>query len=110
MGTIMHWIYLALAGVFEIGFTACLKMSDGFTRLWWSIAFVVSAVISFGFLNLSIAVIPLGTAYAIWTGIGAAGTAIVGMVVFNEPSTRARIVLIFALVAAVVGLKFVSAA
>ncbi len=106
----MHWIYLVLAGVFEIGFTACLKMSDGFTRLWWSIAFVVSAVVSFGFLNLSIAVIPLGTAYAIWTGIGAAGTAVVGMTLFDEPATRARIALIFLLVAAVVGLKFVSAA
>lgn len=104
----MHWIYLVLAGAFEIGFTACLKMSDGFTRLWWSIAFVVSAVISFAFLNLSIATIPLGTAYAIWTGIGAAGTAVIGMTVFNEPATRARIVLIFLLVAAVVGLKFVS--
>jgi quaternary ammonium compound-resistance protein SugE len=61
------------------------------------------------FLNLSIAVIPLGTAYAIWTGIGAAGTAVIGMIAFQEPATRARIVLISALVLAVVGLKFVSA-
>ncbi len=106
----MHWIFLVLAGVFEIGFTACLKMSDGFKRVWWTIAFVVSAVTSFAFLNLSIAAIPLGTAYAIWTGIGAAGTAVIGMTVFDEPATRARIVLIFLLVAAVVGLKFVSAA
>ena len=104
----MHWIYLVLAGVFEIGFTACLKMSDGFSRLWWTIAFLGSAIISFVFLNLAISVIPLGTAYAIWTGIGAAGTAVIGMTVFNEPATRARIVLIFLLVAAVVGLKFVS--
>ena len=106
----MHWIYLVLAGVFEIGFTACLKMSDGFSRLWWTIAFLGSAIISFVFLNLAISVIPLGTAYAIWTGIGAAGTAVIGMTVFNEPATRARIVLIFLLVAAVVGLKLVSAA
>ena len=104
----MHWIFLILAGAFEIGFTACLKMSNGFTRLWWSLAFVLFAGISFLFLNLSIAVIPLGTAYAIWTGIGAAGTAVVGMVAFQEPATRARIVLIFALVVAVVGLKMVS--
>ena len=104
----MHWIFLALAGVFEIGFTACLKMSEGFTRLWWTLAFAVSAGVSFLFLNLAIAVIPLGTAYAVWTGIGAAGTAIVGMTAFKEPGTRWRIVLIFALMAAVVGLKFVS--
>ena len=104
----MHWIYLILAGVFEIGFTACLKMSNGFTRLWWSLAFVASAGVSFMFLNLSIDVIPLGTAYAIWTGIGAAGTAVVGMIAFKEPTNAARVVLIFALVVAVVGLKFVS--
>jgi len=104
----MHWVFLGLAGVFEIGFTACLKKSDGFTRLWWSLGFVLSAGISFMFLNFSITVIPLGTAYAIWTGIGAAGTAVVGMTLFNEPASRARVVLIFALVAAVVGLKFVS--
>ena len=104
----MHWIFLALAGAFEIGFTACLKMSEGFTRLWWTLAFAVSAGVSFLFLNLAIVVIPLGTAYAIWTGIGAAGTAIVGMTAFKEPVTRWRIVLIFALIAAVVGLKFVS--
>lgn len=104
----MHWLFLVIAGAFEIGFTACLKMSNGFTQLWWTLAFAVSAAISFLFLNLAIAVIPLGTAYAIWTGIGAAGTAAVGMIVFKEPVTRARVILIVALVAAVVGLKFVS--
>jgi len=104
----VHWIFLILAGAFEIGFTACLKMSDGFTRLWWSLAFALSAGISFFLLNLAISEIPLGTAYAIWTGIGAAGTAVVGMVAFDEPAMRVRIVLISALVLAVVGLKFVS--
>ena len=104
----MHWIFLTVAGAFEIGFTACLKMSNGFTRLWWTLAFAVSAGISFVFLNLAIETVPLGTAYAIWTGIGAAGTAAVGMLVFKEPATLARVVLIFALIAAVVGLKYVS--
>ena len=104
----MHWVFLGLAGCFEICFTLCLKKSNGFTRLWWSLAFAVSAGISFLFLNFAIAVIPLGTAYAIWTGIGAAGTAVVGISLFKEPATLARMVLIFALVAAVVGLKFVS--
>jgi len=101
-------MFLTVAGVFEVGFTACLKMSNGFTRLWWTLAFAVSAGISFVFLNLAIETVPLGTAYAIWTGIGAAGTAAVGMLVFKEPATLARVVLIFALIAAVVGLKYVS--
>ena len=104
----MHWMFLGVAGAFEIGFTACLKMSEGFTRLWWTLAFVVSAAVSFLFLNLAMEGIPLGTCYAIWTGIGAAGTAVVGMLVFKEPVTVARVALIFALIAAVVGLKFVS--
>ena len=104
----VHWIYLAVAGAFEIGFTACLKMSEGFTRLWWTLAFVVSAAVSFLFLNLAMEAIPLGTSYAIWTGIGAAGTAVVGMVAFKEPVTMARIALISLLIAAVVGLKLVS--
>ena len=107
-GDPVHWIFLAVAGAFEIVFTACLKMSDGFTRLWWSLAFVAFAIFSFYFLNLAIDVVPLGTAYAIWTGVGAAGTAAVGMVFFKEPATLARGALIFALVAAVVGLKFIS--
>ena len=63
----MHWVFLGLAGAFEIGFTACLKKSERFTRLWWSLGFVLSAGVSFMFLNFSITVIPLGTAYAVWT-------------------------------------------
>ena len=79
----MHRVFLALAGAFEIGITACLEMSEGFTRLGSSVAFAASAGVSFRFLNLAIDVIPLGTAYAICTGIGAAGTASVGMAVFE---------------------------
>ena len=104
----MHWIFLILAGAFEIGFTACLKMSDGFTRLWWCLAFALSAGIGFLFLNLAIAVIPLGTAYTIWTGIGAASTAVVGIVAFGDPVTFWRIFFLAAIVAIVVGLKMVS--
>ncbi len=85
-----------------------LKKSDGFTRLWWSVGFVLSAGISFMFLNFSITVIPLGTAYAIWTGIGAAGTAVVGIVAFGDPVTSWRIFFLAAIVAIVVSLKMVS--
>ena len=106
----MHWILLVIAGLFEIAFTSALKMSEGFTKLWPSLAFVGLAVISFAFLNLAIDVIPLGTAYAIWTGIGAGGTVIVGMTFFGEPVTSARVILITLLIGAVIGLKFVSAA
>lgn len=104
----MHWIFLTVAGAFEIGFTACLKMSNGFTRLWWSLAFAVSAGISFMFLNLAIETVPLGTAYAISTAIGAVGTAVVGIAAFGDPVTFWRIFFLAAIVAIVVGLKMVS--
>ncbi|NJN39837.1 MAG: multidrug efflux SMR transporter [Gammaproteobacteria bacterium] len=104
----MEWMYLVLAGVFEIGFTTCLKLSDGFRRIGWALAFVVTAMLSFGLLTLSLATIPLGTAYAIWTGIGASGTAVVGMAFFRDPATIGRIAFIFLLVAAIIGLKLVS--
>lgn len=106
----MYWIYLIVAGLFEVGFTTCLKESAGFTRLWWTAGFLVCAVASLVLLNLAVEVIPLGTAYAVWTGIGAAGTTVVGMAVFGERVSRMRIALIVALVAAVAGLKLVSAA
>jgi quaternary ammonium compound-resistance protein SugE len=104
----MHWFYLGLAGLFEVGFTICLKLSDGFKRPGWTAGFVVAGLISFGLLTLSLDGIPLGTAYAVWTGIGAAGTALVGMLYFREPADPVRIALIAALIATVVGLKWVS--
>ena len=104
----MHWFYLGMAGLFEVGFTVCLKLSDGFKRPVWTVGFVVAALISFGLLTLSLEGIPLGTAYAVWTGIGAGGTALVGMLCFREPAHPVRIVLIAALIGAVAGLKLVS--
>ena len=74
----MGWIFVLLAGLFEIGFTTSLKLSENFTHLWPSLAFVVFAALSFGLLTNAIRFIPLGTAYAVWTGIGAVGTALVG--------------------------------
>ena len=100
----MHWMLLGLAGLFEIGFTYCLQRSDGFRKPRWTVLFVACAAASFGLLNCASAGIPLGTAYAVWTGIGAAGTAIVGIVLFGEPAAALRI----GLIAAVGGLRLVS--
>lgn len=101
----MPWVYLVLAGFFEIAFAVALKASDGFTRLWPVVLFVVFATASFVLLARAIDAIPIGTAYAIWTGIGAAGTAIVGILAFGEPATALRLFFIAALVAAIAGLR-----
>lgn len=102
------WVYLALAGVFEIAFTTCLKLSDGFRRIGYALGFVAAAAASFWLLTLALESIPLGTAYAVWTGIGAFGTAIVGMAFFGEPVTSWRVSFIAVLIGAIVGLKLVS--
>lgn len=101
----MPWIILLLAGLFEIGFTICLKLSSGLTRPGWTIAFIVLAACSFLLLSQAMKSIPLGTAYAVWTGIGAAGTALVGMLLFKDPATFWRIFFICTLIGSVVGLK-----
>lgn len=105
----MAWLCLIAAGVFEVGFTTCLKLSDHFSDWRWSTAFAVCAVISFSLLSQATKVIPLGTAYAVWTGIGAFGTALIGIVFFKDPLTFWRVFFLFLLVAAIVGLKLVSA-
>lgn len=104
----MYWIILIIAGMFEFGFTTCLKLSENFTKLIPSVGFVIAVVLSFIFLNWSLKGIPLGTAYAVWTGIGAFGTALIGIFVFKEPVSFLRLFFIFAIVASVIGLKFVS--
>jgi quaternary ammonium compound-resistance protein SugE len=104
----MSWIYLIIAGFFEVGFTTCLKLSDNFNNRWWAFGFFVSISLSFLFLNKAIQQIPLGTAYAVWTGIGAVGTVIIGMILFKEPSDFWRMFFIFLLIGSIVGLKFVS--
>jgi quaternary ammonium compound-resistance protein SugE len=102
------WILLLIAGLFEVVFAACLKLSDGFRKKSWTVLFIVAAGISFLLLARAIETIPLGTAYAVWTGIGAGGTALLGMLVFKEPRSLLRIVLLLVLVGAVGGLKAVS--
>ena len=104
----MAWIFLLVAGAFEIGFTTCLKLSESFTKLVPSLLFLVFATCSFGLLTLAMKAIPLGTAYAIWTGIGAFGTAIVGMVFFQDQVSFWRIFFLMMLIASIVGLKLVS--
>ncbi|MFQ5656397.1 MAG: DMT family transporter [Candidatus Methylomirabilales bacterium] len=106
----MAWIYLVGAGLFEIGFTTFLKLSEGFTKLLPSLAFLLFSAISFWLLTVSMRTIPLGTAYAVWTGIGAFGTAIIGILFFNDPINFWRIFFLTLLVGSIVGLRLVSLA
>ncbi len=104
----MGWIYLLAAGVFEIAFTTSLKMSDGFTKLWPTISFLVFSLISFWLLTRAMQTITLGTSYAVWTGIGAFGTALVGILFFKDPVTAGRVFFLLALIGSIIGLKLVS--
>lgn len=104
----MSWCILFLAGCFEVGFTTCLKYSENFTRLWPSIGFLITSVLSFVFLNKAVQTIPLGTAYAVWTGIGAVGTALVGIYLFKDPVTFARCFFLCMIILSIVGLRVVS--
>src|SRR5688500_7403492 len=99
------WIILLVADVFEIGWAVGLKYTTGFSRLWPSIATIGAMAVSLYLLAIAARVLPLGTAYAVWTGIGAVGTAVLGMILFNEPATAGRIVCIVLVVAGVAGLK-----
>ncbi len=107
----MNWFILILAGLFEVGFTTCLskaKESTGSVAgIWWA-GFVLSLSLSMWLLSRAIQTIPMGTAYAVWTGIGAAGTATVGMLIFREPTEFWRVFFLCLLIASIVGLKVVS--
>jgi quaternary ammonium compound-resistance protein SugE len=103
--TIMAWLLLVVAGLLEVGFAVSLKASDGFSRLLPSILFVVFAIGSLVLLNIALKTLPIGTAYAVWTGIGAAGTATLGMMLLGEPMLASRIGFIVLIVAGVVGLQ-----
>jgi quaternary ammonium compound-resistance protein SugE len=105
----MAWVYLVIAGLFEVAFTTCLKLSNNFAHKGWVAAFFVSITLSFLLLNKATQTIPMGTGYAVWTGIGAVGTVLVGIFVFNEPTAFWRIFFIFLLISSIIGLKWVSA-
>ncbi|MFS4439500.1 DMT family transporter [Paracoccaceae bacterium GXU_MW_L88] len=104
----MPWLYLVFGGIFEVGFTTAMKASDGFTRVIPSLAFLVCAALSFWFLSRATLHLPIGTAYAVWTGIGAVGTVIMGIVLYGEPAGAMRLFFIATLVGSIIGLKFVS--
>lgn len=104
----MAWIYLIIAGIFEIGWAIGLKYSEGFSRLGPSTATVGMMIASFAFLGLALRTLPLGTAYAVWTGIGTAGTVVLGILLFSEPAEILRLGCIALIVSGVVGLKILS--
>jgi len=105
----MAWFYLLTAGLLEIAWAIGLKYTHGFSRLGPSVATVCAMVASFAFLSIALKTIPVGTAYAVWTGIGAAGVAIIGMALFGESREVLRILCILLIIAGAVGLKFASA-
>ena len=102
------WVYLLTAGVAEMGFTSFMKLSNGFQRWTYNALFAVCALLSFGLLNLSTRSLSLGTAYAVWTGMGAFGTAVIGIVMFGDPMGFGRLFFLTTLIASIIGLKFVS--
>jgi quaternary ammonium compound-resistance protein SugE len=104
----MEWIYLVIAGFFEVGWAIGLKYSEGFTKILPSILTVIGMVASFYFLSLSLKSLPLGNAYAIWTGIGTVGTVVLGIILFKEPINVTRMICILFIVIGIVGLKLVS--
>jgi quaternary ammonium compound-resistance protein SugE len=108
---IMNWIILIIAGFFEVGFATCLgkaKETSGVASTLWMVGFFVALTISMTLLYKASQTLPIGTAYAVWTGIGAVGTVLVGIFVFKEPATFWRLFFLFTLIASIVGLKFVS--
>jgi quaternary ammonium compound-resistance protein SugE len=104
----MAWIVLAIAGLFEIGWAIGLKYTEGFTRPWPTLATVAAMAVSMGLLGIAVNSLPVGTAYAVWTGIGTIGTALLGLLLFDEPATAARLACIGMIAAGIVGLKLVS--
>jgi len=104
----LAWFFLIIAGCFEVAFTTCLKLSDNFTNTRYTIGFLISTILSFVFLSKAVQTIPMGTGYAVWTGIGAVGTVIIGIVFFKEPSDFWRIFFLFLLIGSILGIKFVS--
>ncbi len=106
----MAWLLVAIAGLFEVAFAVMLKLSNSFTRLWPTLGFALAGIISFGLLAIALRSLPIGPAYAVWTGIGAAGTAVVGVWVFNDVMGLARISGIALIIVGVVVLNLSSTA
>lgn len=104
----MAWIFLFIAGLFEVSWAIGLKYADGFTKLWPSVGTIFAMIISFYFLATAVKTIPIGTGYAVWTGIGAVGTVLLGMILFDESKELVRIFFISLIIVGIVGLKIFS--
>lgn len=104
----MPWLILVIAGLFEVVWAVGLKYTDGFTKLWPTVGTVTAMVISIVLLGFAMKTLPVGTAYAVWTGIGAVGTVTLGMILLGEPATLARIICILLIVSGIIGLKIFS--
>ncbi|RYZ22456.1 MAG: QacE family quaternary ammonium compound efflux SMR transporter [Chitinophagaceae bacterium] len=107
----MNWIILCIAGLFEVAFAFCLgkaKETSGTEMYWWYAGFLVALTISMGLLMKATQTLPIGTSYAVWTGIGAVGTVVVGIIVFKEPATFLRLLFLTTLIGSIIGLKAVS--
>ena len=101
----MAWIILVAAGLFEVGWAIGLKYTEGFTRLWPTVWTVVAMIISLGLLGIAMKSLPVGTAYSVWVGVGAAGTVVLGIVLLGEPANAARLISVGLIIAGIIGLK-----
>lgn len=106
----MNWIILVLAGLFEIGWAISLKYTDGFSKLWPTVWTLASMIVSLGLLGVAMKSLPVGTAYAVWVGVGAVGTAILGIVLLGEPANPGRLISLGLIVAGIIGLKLATVA
>ena len=104
----MAWVVLVIAGIFEIGWAIGLKYTEGFTRFWPTVLTIAAMVISVGMLGIAVRTLPIGTAYAIWTGIGTVGTILFGIVLLGEPTTFIRLLCLSLIILGIVGLKLVT--
>jgi quaternary ammonium compound-resistance protein SugE len=105
----MSWIYLFIAGVLEVAWAIGLKYTDGWSKLYPSILTVIGMIASFYFLSLALKTLPIGTAYAVWTGIGTVGAAVLGIILFDEPRDAVKVICILLILGGVAGLKLTSA-
>ena len=106
----MSWIILVVAGLFEIGWAIGLKYTEGFTRLWPSLGTIVAMIVSLSLLGVAMKSLPVGTSYAVWVGVGAVGTAILGIVLLGESRSAARLVCLALIVAGILGLRLAAPA
>jgi quaternary ammonium compound-resistance protein SugE len=104
------WLILILAGLFEVAWAIGLKYTDGFTRFWPSVGTIAAIAVSMGLLGLAVRTLPVGTAYAVWVGVGAVGTVILGIVLLDEPANASRMISVALIIAGIVGLKLATPA